>query len=147
MLSVLADAMVKKVPLVRYRSVSVLNDGASVTDVLRRAGTGYIEYDAVVVSTMRNASRGLDRAKYVEMLRLNDLAGAAAAALESVEDASGGSGTSVPLNSSASTFNRFRRRCGGSAALLPVFSSGGTCDALVRGSATACASLAIALGL
>ena len=38
MLSVFADAMVRKVPVVRYSSVSVLSDGASVTVVLSNAG-------------------------------------------------------------------------------------------------------------
>ena len=71
--------MVRNVPLVKYSHVRVLSDGAAVTLVLSRAGTGYIEYDAVVVSTMRNASRGFERARYVDMVRLSDLLGAAAA--------------------------------------------------------------------
>lgn len=40
MFKVFADAMHAKVPLVRKASVSVLREGASVTDVLNRAGTG-----------------------------------------------------------------------------------------------------------
>ena len=60
MFKVFAEAICKKVPLVRKSKVRVLSDGASVTEVLRRAGTGYIEYDAVVVRTTRNARRGLD---------------------------------------------------------------------------------------
>jgi hypothetical protein len=63
MLRVLADAMVKNVPLVRYNHVRVLSDGAAVTLVLNKAGTGYMEYDAVVVRTIRNASRGFDKAR------------------------------------------------------------------------------------
>jgi hypothetical protein len=90
MLSVFADAMVKKVPLVRKPSVRVLRDGAAVTDVLSRPGTGYMEYEAVVVNTIRKASRGLVRARYVLIVRLSDLDGASDAARESVEDASGG---------------------------------------------------------
>jgi hypothetical protein len=43
MFSVFADAMHAKVPVVRNKSVSVLSEGASVTDVLSKAGTGYIE--------------------------------------------------------------------------------------------------------
>lgn len=91
MLSVFAEAIVKKVPLVRYSNVSVLSDGAAVADVLSKAGTGYIEYEAVVVRTIRKASRGFDNARYVDTFRLSELIGAAAAACDSVEDASGGS--------------------------------------------------------
>ena len=80
MFKVFADAMVRNVPLVRYSHVRALNEGAAVTLVLSRAGTGYIEYEAVVVRTMRNASRGFDNARYVDMVRLSDLLGAAAAA-------------------------------------------------------------------
>ena len=61
MFNVFAEATVKKVPLVRKRSVKVLNDGAAVAVVLSSAGTGYIEYDAVVVRTMRKARRGFER--------------------------------------------------------------------------------------
>lgn len=63
MLSVFAEAIVRKVPPVRYRNVSALREGASVTDVLRRAGTGYAEYEAALVRTTRKASRGLERAR------------------------------------------------------------------------------------
>lgn len=115
MFSALAEAMQEKVPVVRKSRVRVLSDGASVTDVLRSAGTGYMEYDAVVVRTIRKASRGLDKARYVETSLRIDLAGAAAASRDSVEDASGGRGLSVPLSAiAASSFKRFRRRCGGS---------------------------------
>lgn len=61
MFNVLAEAICKKVPLVRKSRVRVLSEGASVTEVLRRAGTGYMEYEAVVVRTTRKAKRGLDR--------------------------------------------------------------------------------------
>jgi len=60
---VFADAIHENVPVVRNRSVSVLSEGASVAVVLSSAGTGYIEYDAVVVRTMRNARRGFVRAR------------------------------------------------------------------------------------
>jgi hypothetical protein len=43
MFSVLADAIARKVPVVRKRSVRVLKEGAEVTVVLSKAGTGYIE--------------------------------------------------------------------------------------------------------
>ena len=82
MFKVFAEAICRNVPLVRNKSVSVLSDGASVTDVLSNAGTGYIEYDAVAVRTTRKASRGLESARYVEMIRRSDLAGAAAASLD-----------------------------------------------------------------
>lgn len=59
--NVLADAICRNVPLVRNSSVRVLSEGASVTDVLSKAGTGYMEYDAVVVRTTRKARRGLDK--------------------------------------------------------------------------------------
>ena len=118
MLSVFADAIVKKVPLVRNPKVRVLRDGAAVTDVLRRPGTGYIEYEAVVVNTIRKASRGLDNARYVFIVRLSELFGASDAARESVEDASGGNCCSAEDDSAsvASSFSRFRLRCGGSCA-------------------------------
>lgn len=83
MFKVFADAMHANVPLVRKASVSVLREGASVTDVLNSAGTGYIEYDAVVVRTIRKARRGFVRERYVEKMRRKDLAGAASASLES----------------------------------------------------------------
>jgi hypothetical protein len=63
MFRVFADAMIENVPVVRNRRVRVLSEGASVTEVLSSAGTGYIEYDAVVVRTMRKARRGLVNAK------------------------------------------------------------------------------------
>lgn len=112
MLSVFADEMAKKVPLVRKPNVRVLRDGAAVTDVLSRPGTGYMEYEAVVVNTIRKASRGLVRARYVLNVRLNDFEGASDAARESVEDASGGNCCSAPdaCASTASSFRRFRLR-------------------------------------
>jgi hypothetical protein len=112
MLSVFADAMARKVPLVRKPSVRVLRDGAAVTDVLSRPGTGYMEYEAVVVNTIRKASRGLVRARYVLIVRLRDFEGASDAARESVEDASGGNWCSASdaSDSNASSFRRFRLR-------------------------------------
>lgn len=68
----------------------------------------------MLVRTMRNASLGFDRARYVERMRRSDLAGAAAASCDSVEDASGGSGASTSASDGAAAFKRFRRRCGGS---------------------------------
>lgn len=121
MFSALAEAMHEKVPVVRKSRVRVLSDGASVTDVLNSAGTGYIEYDAVVVRTIRKASRGLDKARYVETSLRKDLAGAAAASRDSVDDASGGRGLSATLPAiAASSFKRFRRRCGGSSIVIDV---------------------------
>ena len=92
----------------------MLRDGAAVAVVLSSAGTGYIEYDAVVVKTIRNARRGFVSAKYVENARLSDLAGAAAALCDSVEEASGGNGASARLGAIADTFKRLRRRWGSS---------------------------------
>lgn len=128
MLSVFADAMVKNVPLVRKPSVRVLSDGAAVADVLSRPGTGYMEYDAVVVNTIRKASRGLQRARKVLTVRLSDLEGASDAARERVEEASGGSCCSAS-NASASSFNRFRLRCGGSCVAAVECGSAGVCVA------------------
>ena len=61
---------------------------------------------------MRNARRGFDSAKYVDKVRLRDLAGAAAAVRDSVDDASGGKGTSSTFGNVAAVFRRLRRRCG-----------------------------------
>ena len=130
MLSVFADAMVKNVPLVRKPNVSVLRDGAAVADVLSKPGTGYMEYDAVVVNTMRKASRGLERARKVLIVRLSDLEGASDAARERVEEASGGSCCSAS-RASSSSFNRFRLRCGGSSVAAAA-------AAVDRGSAGVC---------
>ena len=82
--------------------------------MLSSASTGYIEYEAVVVRTMRNARRGFVNARYMEKVRLNDFAGAAAALWDRVEDASGGKGVSSPACSEATAFRRFLLRCGGS---------------------------------
>jgi hypothetical protein len=128
MLRVFADAMVRKVPLVRKPNVRVLSDGAAVAVVLSRPGTGYMEYDAVVVNTIRKASRGLQRARKVLTVRLSDLEGASDAARERVEEASGGSCCSAS-NASASSFNRFRLRCGGSCASAVECGSAGVCVA------------------
>jgi len=133
--------MVKNVPLVRKPSVSVLRDGAAVADVLSRPGTGYMEYDAVVVNTMRKASRGLERARKVLIVRLSDLEGASDAARESVEEASGGSCCSAS-NASASSFNRFRLRCGGSCVAADCGSECGSPGACVAENAVVdCARL------
>ena len=99
----------------RKARVSVLKDGAAVAEVLSNAGTGYMEYEAVVVSTIKNANRGLESARYVEMARRRDLGAAAEAASDSVDEASSGNGISAIPPASASCFNRFLRRCGGSA--------------------------------
>jgi molybdopterin biosynthesis enzyme len=61
MLSVFAEAQVRKVPVVKKSKVIVLSDGAEVSAGLSMAGTGYMLYAAVVVSTIRNVSRGFDR--------------------------------------------------------------------------------------
>ena len=114
----------------------MLRDGAAVAVVLRRAGTGYIEYDAVVVKTIRKARRGLDSARYVETVRRRDLAGAAAAVLDSVDEASGGRGTSTTSTAVAVAFNRFRRRCGGSSVDGATFSATAAGDIAATGSPT-----------
>ena len=117
MFSVFAEAIVKNVPVVKKPRVSVLRDGAAVAEVLSKAGTGYIEYEAVVVNTMRKASRGLERARKVLMERLRDFEGASDAARERVEDASGGNCWSpAGVAASVASFNRFLLRWGGSAA-------------------------------
>lgn len=111
MFSVFAEAIVKNVPVVKKPRVSVLRDGAAVAEVLSNAGTGYIEYEAVVVNTMRKASRGLERARKVLMERLRDFEGASDAARERVEDASGGNCWSAAgTAASVASFNRFRLR-------------------------------------
>ena len=88
----------------------MLSDGAAVAVVLSKAGTGYIEYEAVVVRTIRKASRGLESARYVDIVRLSDFAGAAAAACESADEASGGKGISATSTALVADFNRLRRR-------------------------------------
>lgn len=57
----LALAEAKAVPVVRKSNVKVDNDGDAVVDGRRRAGTGKSEYAVVVVRTMRNDNRGLDK--------------------------------------------------------------------------------------
>lgn len=71
---------------------------------------------------MRKAKRGFERAKYVDIVLRSDLAGAAAAVWESVDEASGGNGASTTLDTVAAVFNRFRRRCGGSLIDVKVLS-------------------------
>lgn len=109
-------------------------------DVLSSAGTGYIEYEAEVVRTTRKANRGFERARKADIDLRIDFAGAAAAFWESVEEASGGRGTSA-----ASAFNLFRRRCGGSSAggvWLAMFieREGVVSDPLSLASSAACTS-------
>lgn len=60
MLRALAEATVAKVPVVRKARVRVEREGVCVADTDRREGTGYNEYEAVVVRTMRVARRGLE---------------------------------------------------------------------------------------
>jgi hypothetical protein len=61
MFSVLAHAIVLKVPVVRNSRVKLLSEGVCVAAVESREGTGYSEYEAVVVRTTRKARRGLVR--------------------------------------------------------------------------------------
>lgn len=74
--SVLAHAIVLKVPVVRNSRVKLLSEGVCVAAVESREGTGYSEYEAVVVRTTRKARRGLVRERYVAMRRRRE-AGAA----------------------------------------------------------------------
>lgn len=60
MLRALAEATVAKVPVVRKARVRVEREGVCVADTERREGTGYNEYEAVVVRTIRVARRGLE---------------------------------------------------------------------------------------
>lgn len=60
MLKALAEAEHNAVPDVRKNSVSVDRDGVAVAAGARRPGTGYKEYAAVAVSTIRNESLGFD---------------------------------------------------------------------------------------
>ena len=69
----------------------------------------------------------------MDIFRLMDLAGAAAAARESVDEASGGSGTSVASAITAVVFNRFRRRCGGSSACFKSLSMASSCGVAATG--------------
>jgi hypothetical protein len=90
MLSVLAEAHVRKVPDVRKRSVMGLRDGTEAAAGSSMAGTGYMLYAAVVVRTMRNVRRGLERERYVANTRRNDCWGRAVEMDVRREDASGG---------------------------------------------------------
>lgn len=58
----------------------------------------------------------------MENARRKDFAGAAAASLDSWEDASSGRGASATsfVAAAAAAFNRFRRRCGGSSLAAAV---------------------------
>lgn len=76
MFSVLAHAIVLNVPVVRNSRVKLLSEGVWVAAVERREGTGYSEYDAVVVRTTRKARRGLVRARYVAMRRRKEVGAA-----------------------------------------------------------------------
>jgi hypothetical protein len=65
MFNVFAEAIVRKVPVVRKASVNVLREGAAVVADCSNAGTGYTLYAAVVVRTIRKLSRGFDSDRYV----------------------------------------------------------------------------------
>ena len=59
-LSAFALALVKKVPVVKKRSVRALRLGVWVAAVLNIVGTGYRVYAAVAVRTTRNVRRGFE---------------------------------------------------------------------------------------
>lgn len=70
MLKALAEAQERKVPVVRKSRVKVeverlvlVADSIAVAVLCRRSGVGYSEYADVVVSTIKNDSRGLDKDK------------------------------------------------------------------------------------
>lgn len=74
-LSAFADAEQSAVPVVRSASVIADNDDVAVADGRRRSGTGYREYAAAVVSTMRNESRGFEREKQDFSVRRREVRG------------------------------------------------------------------------
>ena len=90
MLSVFAEAIVRNVPVVRKASVSVLSDGAAVVADCSNVGTGYTLYAAVVVRTIRKASRGFDSDRYVVNSLRNEFVGSCEAAVVSRFEASNG---------------------------------------------------------
>jgi hypothetical protein len=58
-----AEAQHSAVPVVRNTSVRAERDGEAVAAGRRTEGTGYREYAAALVRTIRNESRGLERAR------------------------------------------------------------------------------------
>lgn len=95
----------RDVPKVRKRSVSALNDGVSVIEGDSIAGTGYREYADVVVRTMRNESRGFDRASKVLKRRFIEFLAVASAWVVRIEAASSWVRTGS-CDSAASRFSR-----------------------------------------
>lgn len=118
----------RDVPKVRKRRVSALRDGVSVMDGDSIAGTGYKEYADVVVSTIRNESRGFERARRVEKRRFMEFFAAASDWVVRIEAASScvrtGSEESDTLASAASFFSRWRLRCGSSSGIVAVRGTG-----------------------
>ena len=110
MLRALAEALQRAVPEVRNTRVKADRDGEVVFVGSSRAGTGYNEYAADVVRTIRKDSLGFDSERQVVKSRRRDVAGIAADREERWEDASRGRGLSV----CDSCFRRFLRRWGGS---------------------------------
>ena len=90
-LNALADAEVRKVPVVKKRSVIVLRDGASVADGSSMAGTGYMPYAAAEVRMMRKVRRGFDKASRAANFRRTEFFGREEESEVSRDGASGGS--------------------------------------------------------
>ena len=110
MLSAFADAEHSAVPVVRSAKVIADSEGEVVVDGKRRAGTGYKEYAAAVVSTMRNERRGFARDRQVVSNRLSDVGGSEEDSGDSCVDASVATNDASFEGDKNSPNGRFRRR-------------------------------------
>lgn len=92
MFKAFADAVHKAVPDVRNKSVSVDREGVAVAAGASRPGTGYNEYAAVPVRTIKKESRGFDSERYAVRTRRIDRCGSLEEIAASCADASGAMG-------------------------------------------------------
>lgn len=85
MLRVLADAEASPVPRDRKSNVTVLSDNGICISAI-----GNTEYAVVVVSTIRNVSRGFDSARYEANILRAEVRGSVAEKFDSCDEASSG---------------------------------------------------------
>ncbi|KAL9602411.1 MAG: hypothetical protein Q9219_001835 [cf. Caloplaca sp. 3 TL-2023] len=114
MFNAFADAEQRAVPEVRKTRVSVDNDGEDVVSGSKSTGTGYSEYAAAVVRTIKKERRGLDNDRYRENRRRKEDGGRVVDMVDNRDDASGGIKSEAPAAARCSSFRRFRRLCGSS---------------------------------
>jgi len=119
-----AEALQSAVPDVRNTRVNADKEGEAVVVGNRSAGTGYSEYAEAVVRTIRKERRGFESARHVVASLRKDVAGMVADIVERREEASSGRGVSAR----ASSFKRFRLRCGSSAVLSKASGGNWLCN-------------------